>query len=291
MQLPPLPPRPIDGHKGTFGSVCIIGGQRSEDGLVMIGAPALAGNSAMRSGCGKTMLAMPQQVLQAGLELAPTATGIELPVDEVGRLIPSSAIEAIDKHASACRCLVIGPGFGCDWPQQQIIATLLSREDRPIVLDADGLNALAALPSGQLELRAPTIMTPHIGEYKRLAKIAGIESESAEELAQAFGCVVVLKSNTTEVSDGVRSVVKEEGGVELATGGTGDVLSGIIAGTLVQFGIDCVSHLFEAAILGVHIHGMAGRDFARQHGASGMIATDLLARVPDAISAIRDNGA
>ncbi len=291
MTFPQLPIRAQDGHKGTFGSVCVIGGQRSEDGAVMLGAPTLTANAAMRSGCGKVMLAMPQQLLQAGLSMAPVATGIELPVDDVGRLIPSAAIEAIDRHAAGCRVLAIGPGFGSDWPQQQIIATLLTREDRPILLDADGLNAFAQLLSGQLELRAPTIMTPHIGEYKRLAKIAGIESESAEELAQAFGCVVVLKSNTTEVSDGVRSVVKEEGGVELATGGTGDVLSGIIAGTLVQFGIDCVSHLFEAAILGVHIHGMAGRDFARQHGASGMIATDLLARVPDAISAIRDNGA
>ena len=137
-----LPTRSEDGHKGTFGSVCVIGGQRSEDGLVMVGAPTLAANAAMRSGCGTVMLSMPQQLLQTGLALSPTATGIELPVDEVGRLIPSAVIESLDKHASGCRCLVIGPGFGTDWPQQQIIATLLSRDDRPVILDADGLNAL-----------------------------------------------------------------------------------------------------------------------------------------------------
>ena len=125
MSIPALPPRPKDGHKGTFGSVCVIGGQRSEDGLVMVGAPALTANAAMQSGCGKALLAMPQQVLQAGLSLAPTATGIELPVDEVGRIIPSAAIEAIDSHAAGCRCLAIGPGFGAEWPQQQIVATLL----------------------------------------------------------------------------------------------------------------------------------------------------------------------
>ena len=137
MTGPQFPIRVEDGHKGTFGSVCVIGGQRSEDGAVMIGAPTLTANAAMRSGCGKVMLAMPQQLLQAGLSMAPVVTGIELPIDDVGRLIPSAAIEAIDRHAVGCRVLVIGPGFGSDWPQQQIIATLVSREDRPIVLDAD----------------------------------------------------------------------------------------------------------------------------------------------------------
>jgi len=287
MSLPSLPPRPSDGHKGTFGSVCVIGGQRSEDGSVMIGAPTLAANAAMRSGCGKVMLAMPQQLLQTGLSITPTATGIELPTDEVGRVIPSAAIEAIDTHATGCRCLTVGPGFGSEWSQQQIVSTLLAREDRPVVLDADGLNALAQLSSGQLELRAPTIMTPHIGEYTRLAKAVGIEVGSAEELSRAYGCVVVLKSHTTTVSDGVRTEVVEEGGVELATGGSGDVLSGIIAGLLVQYGADCVSHLFDAAVLGVHIHALSGKEFSKECGSTGMLATDLLDRIPKVISSLR----
>ena len=287
MSIPALPPRPKDGHKGTFGSVCVIGGQRSEDGLVMVGAPALTANAAMQSGCGKALLAMPQQVLQAGLSLAPTATGIELPVDEVGRIIPSAAIEAIDSHAAGCRCLAIGPGFGAEWPQQQIIATLLTRDDRPVVLDADGLNALAQIESAQIDLNAPMILTPHLGEYRRLAASVGVEGESADSLAQAYGCVVVLKSDTTSISDGVRTQQIEQGGVELATGGSGDVLTGIIVGLLAQFGVDCVSHLFEAAVLGVYIHAMAGNSFATQHGNRGMLATDLLERIPDAIYSLR----
>lgn len=282
-----LPTRAEDGHKGTFGSVCVIGGQRSEDGAVMIGAPTLTANAAMRSGCGKVMLAMPQQLLQAGLTLAPVVTGVELPVDEVGRLIPSAAIEAIDRHAAGCRALVIGPGFGSDWPQQQIIATLLSREDRPIILDADGLNAFAKLPSGQLELKAPTIMTPHIGEYRRLAVAAGVEGESAQALAQAYGCVVVLKSDVTVISDGVETIEEQLGSVVLATGGSGDVLTGIIAGILVQYGVDCIEHIFDAGVLGVRIHTMAGESFARDHGTTGMLATDLLARIPKAIATLR----
>ena len=287
MTGPQFPIRAEDGHKGTFGSVCVIGGQRSEDGAVMIGAPTLTANAAMRSGCGKVMLAMPQQLLQAGLSMAPVVTGLELPIDDVGRLIPSAAIEAIDRHAVGCRVLVIGPGFGSDWPQQQIIATLVSREDRPIVLDADGINALAKLPSGQLELKAPTIMTPHVGEYKRLATAAGIAVDSAEALAQAYGCVVVLKSNVTHISDGVQTVVDESGSVVLATGGSGDVLSGIIAGILVQYGMDCIEHLFDSSVLGVRVHAIAGESYANDHGNTGMLATDLLTRIPNVISSLR----
>ncbi len=287
MTFPQLPIRAQDGHKGTFGSVCVIGGQRSEDGAVMLGAPTLTANAAMRSGCGKVMLAMPQQLLQAGLSMVPVATGIELPVDEVGRLIPSAAIEAIDQHAAGCRALAIGPGFGSEWPQQQVVATLLSREDRPIILDADGLNALAALPSGQLELKAPTIMTPHVGEYSRLASAAGVEGNSAESLAQAYGCIVVLKSDTTVVSDGVQTASIDDGSAVLATGGSGDVLTGIIAGILVQYGINCIEHLFDAAVLGVRVHALAGESFASEHGNTGMIATDLFERIPNVIATLR----
>ena len=287
-----FPPRPSDGHKGTFGSVCVVGGNRSEDGAVMLGAPALAANGAMRSGCGKAILAMPQPLLLAGLSMSPTSTGIELPVDEVGRLMPSPAIEAIDSHASGCRCFAIGPGLGCDWPQQQLIATLLSRDDRPIVLDADGLNSLAMLESGHLELHAPVILTPHIGEYRRLAKSMKIDidpedqSTAAEALAQAYGCVVVLKSANTTVSDGVTTVEVDCGGVVLASGGSGDVLTGIIAGLLAQYGVDCGKHLFDAAILGVQVHARAGLIFEAVNGDCGLIATDLLERVPEAISSL-----
>ena len=288
-----FPPRPSDGHKGTFGSVCVVGGNRSEDGAVMLGAPALAANGAMRSGCGKAILAMPQPLLLAGLSMSPTSTGIELPVDEVGRLMPSPAIEAIDSHASGCRCFAIGPGLGCDWPQQQLIATLLSRDDRPIVLDADGLNSLAMLESGHLELHAPVILTPHIGEYRRLAKSMKIDidpedqSTAAEALAQAYGCVVVLKSANTTVSDGVTTVEVDCGGVVLASGGSGDVLTGIIAGLLAQYGVDCGKHLFDAAILGVQVHARAGLIFEAVNGDCGLIATDLLERVPEAISSLK----
>lgn len=290
-----LPPRPTDGHKGTFGSVCVIGGQRSEDGVVMLGAPALAANAAMRTGCGNTILAMPQSILQSGLQLAPTSTGIALPIDEVGRVMPSPSMELLDAHAGSCRCLALGPGFGCGWSQQQLISTLLSRDDRPIVLDADGLNALAQLESGQLDIHAPVIMTPHIAEYQRLAQRQGIDVDASQvedaaiALAQSYGCVVVLKSHITVITDGVNTELETAGQVVLATGGSGDVLTGIISGLLSQYGVGCTSHVLESAVLGVRVHAQAGNLYAQAHGTRGMLATDLLEQIPDAISSIRSN--
>lgn len=289
-----LPSRPPDGHKGTFGSVCVVGGQRTEDGLVMIGAPTLAANAAMKTGCGRCMLAMPQPILMQSLPLAPTATGIELPVDEVGRLMSSGAVEAIDRHGAGCRCLVIGPGFGDGWPQQQIVATLLARDDRPVILDADGINAFAQLESGHLELRAPAIVTPHIGEYKRLADsldiaIPATDSIAAAEcLAQKLGCIVVLKSHNTIISDGVLTVEETGGSVVLATGGTGDVLCGIIAGLVSCYGADSPARLMDAAVLGVTLHAKAGKQFEASHGSAGMLATDLLSELPHALQQLRE---
>jgi len=289
-----LPPRQADGHKGTFGSVCVIGGQRSEDGLVMLGAPTLASNAAMRVGCGRCMLAMPRTILTQALTMSPTSTGIELPVDEVGRLMSSGSIEAIDRHAADCRCLAIGPGFGDDWPQQQIVASLLSRDDRPVVLDADGLNAFAKLESGHLELRAPTIMTPHVGEYARLASALGIAAPvsnaklAAESLAQTLGCIVVLKGAETVITDGVNTYKETRGSVVLATGGTGDVLTGIIAGLVAGYGEDATMHLMDAAVLGVRLHAMAGERFAETRGVSGMLATDLLGELPYSLAQLRE---
>jgi NAD(P)H-hydrate epimerase len=226
--------------------------------------------------------------------MSPTSTGIELPVDEVGRLMSSGAIEAIDRHAGGCRCVALGPGFGNEWPQQQIVASLLSRDVCPVVLDADGLNAFAKLESGHLELRSPTIMTPHVGEFARLAKAFGITARAsntslaAESLAQTLGCIVVLKSNETVITDGVNTYRETRGSVVLATGGTGDVLTGIIAGLVAGYGEDAASHLMDAAVLGVRLHAMAGERFAESRGVSGMLATDLLDELPFALSQLRE---
>ena len=287
-----LPPRPEDGHKGTFGSVCVIGGCKSEDGLVMLGAPALAAKAALRSGCGQVVLATPQPLLAHVLLLAPTATGVELPIDDVSRLIPSQSIMLIDQHCGSCRAIALGMGFGQGWSQQQIVTALIAREDRPIVLDADGLNALASLEQGALDIHAPLVMTPHVGEFARLASafninVSGYMEEDAAALAQICGAIVVLKSSETVISNGIQTERCNKGGVELATGGSGDVLAGLIAGLIAQYGVEANDHLFDAALLGVHIHALAGKAITECQGNRGMLATDLLREIPKTISKLR----
>ncbi|MCI0630695.1 MAG: hypothetical protein L0Y44_08600, partial [Phycisphaerales bacterium] len=108
---PQLPPRPVDGHKGTFGTVCVLGG-RVDDQRVMVGGPALCALGALRAGCGLAVLAVPSSVMAAALVVAPEATGLALPVDERGALQPSAVAELVDRHIEEYQCLAIGPGLG-----------------------------------------------------------------------------------------------------------------------------------------------------------------------------------
>ena len=117
--LPALPARPPDGHKGTFGTVCVIGGQCAGD-RVMVGGPALAALGALRAGAGLAVLAVPAPIMSGALTIAPAATGLALPVDSTNRLAPSAVAALLDEHLSDFACLVVGPGFGSDREQQTI---------------------------------------------------------------------------------------------------------------------------------------------------------------------------
>ena len=304
--LPTLPARPNDGHKGTFGTVCVIGGQAAAPD-VMIGSPAISALAALRVGCGLARLAMPEPVLQTGLAIAPEATGIALPVDANGSLRPSDVAAIIDQHLSGTSCIAIGPGLGHDLPQQQIVVRLAAQDETPMVIDADALNALAALPEFDQDLRALAVLTPHPGEFRRLAERLGMHDldptgagrpDAAEALAQRLGCVVVLKGAGTVISDGVRTAINTTGNAALATAGSGDVLTGIIAGLIAQFHrrpigvgskqVDAAAQggldLFQCAQIGVHLHGAAADAWAESHDAdddpAGLIARDLLDELP-----------
>jgi NAD(P)H-hydrate epimerase len=303
--LPALPPRPADGHKGTFGTVCVVGGQ-CEAPRVMIGGPALCALAALRVGAGLAVLAMPEPLLAAGLTIAPSATGLALPVDAQGRLVPNRVAEVLDAHAEGLSCVAIGPGLGPGPAAQQILARLITQTHVPLVIDADALNALAALREVQRDLRAACILTPHPGEYQRLAAALGIaidvrraerREEAAMALAQRLGCVVVLKGRHTVVSDGRSAFVNRSGNVALATAGTGDVLTGIIAGLVAQFaarGGDTAApgrlSLLECARWGARLHGRAADRWRERHGDAGMLAADLLLELPDALRAEADPG-
>lgn len=307
--LPKLPSRPVDGHKGTFGTVAVLGGQAAMPRL-MLGGPALSALAALRGGAGLAVLAVPRTILAEALTVAPSATGLGLPVDDLGRLKPSSVASLLDEYLHSFACLAVGPGLGAEEPQQQIVIRLAAQEDVPLVLDADALNALAATPDFRGDFRCQAILTPHVGEFRRLAAALGLErdpgdaaqrADAAGELARRLGCVVVLKGPGTVVSDGLRTWVNTTGNVALATAGTGDVLTGLVASFVAQFhkphlgmGARQITPeqqggfgLFDCARLAVHVHGLAADRWAAKHGDAGLLAADLLEHLPDVLRELR----
>ena len=301
-QLPPLPPRPADSHKGDFGTVLVIGG--CDDGVhTMIGAPALAAIAALRMGCGLAKLALPSTILSQAIAIAPSATGIALPLDEGMRLLSSDAAALLAPEIERAACLAVGPGWGVGFDRQQLLMWLLAQDEAPIVLDADGLNNLAEVREFPADLRAPLILTPHPGEFARLAAalgMSGVEKDrgaSATQVAQRLGCIVVLKGAATIVTDGQRSWTAASHNPALATAGTGDVLTGAIASTVSQWwkphmgrinptqlgGLD----LFDAARWGVALHGLAGERWASNHGSAGLLAAELADEIPHVLREIR----
>ncbi len=298
LERPSLPPRDSAGHKGTFGTVCVLGGQVVAPRM-MIGGPALSALAALRVGAGLVVLALPEPILAAGLTIAPSATGLALPVDAHGRLRPSDVAAILDEFLVGVRCLAVGPGLGMGVPQQQIVARLIGQDRYPIVVDADALNALAELPQFAGDLRATAVLTPHPGEFARLARALELSAEprdpesrrdAAEALARRLGCVVVLKGAGTVITDGVVTAVNDSGNAALATAGTGDVLTGIIAGLIAQFGPSAAApalSLVQCAAVGVHLHGLAAEAWASRNGEAGMLAGDLLRELPGPLSALR----
>lgn len=308
-ELPQLPPRPADGHKGTFGTVCVLGG-RAEEPRVMAGGPAFSALAALRSGCGLAVLALPKPIMAAGLLIAPSATGLTLPVDDRKRLVPSDVAQLLDEYQNSFHCIAVGPGLGADQPQQQIVLRLITQEDVPLVIDADAVNALAQVREFHRDFRAHAVLTPHPGEFKRLAETLGISgdptshderADAASDMAGRLGCVVVLKGRETVISDGLHTHVNQTGNVVLATAGTGDVLTGMIAALIAQFfkpnlgsGSRQITSeqrggltLYDCARLGVHLHGLAADRWAETHGNAGMLASDLLPLIPEALRACR----
>ena len=287
--LPDLPVRDPAAHKGTFGTVGVVGGQGSEQ--VMIGSAALVALAALRSGCGLATVAAPETIIHSVIEVAFEATGVAMPVDAEGALIASSAAELIDTHLAGARVLAIGPGMGTGEPQRQVVMRLISREEQPLVLDADALTVLARSEALQQDFRAPAILTPHPGEYQRLADRLGIRSSprspeerllAASSLASRLGVVVVLKGAETVVSDGLRAFVEPTVDPALATAGSGDVLTGLCAGFASQF--PEALGLFEAAVLAVRVHALAAREVCDSRGTRRLLSRELLQAVPGAIA-------
>jgi len=278
--IPLPPPRPEHSHKGTFGTVIVIGGSQT-----MIGAPALCARAALRCGAGLVKVACPAEVLPFVLTVEPGATGIALGGEPSDML---ALIERADPDRRAV--LAVGPGLGQD-PRLGELIHLLRAGTRPIVLDADGLNLLARQltdPSDRVEPKAPLVLTPHPGEYKRLAKTLNIQLdptdpaervEAATLLAKRLSAVVLLKGHHTIIAHAGHYAINPSGNAALATAGSGDVLTGAIASLIAQ-GMDA----FNAARLGAYVHGLAADQWASQHGLRGLRAIELADWLPAAFA-------
>lgn len=292
--LPPLPPRPRDGHKGTFGTVLVVGGSSSET-TRMIGAPALAGLGALRAGCGLCKLMMPSPILNAALSSLTSATGLPLAVDDEDQVIPFEAVAAFDHAAEDATCIVIGPGLGSAEAARALVLRAVQRDNPPLVVDADALNVLASIPDLFRDFHAAAILSPHPGEFRRLANAFRITHDpareesrvpAAEALAQKLGAIVVLKGARTVVSDGQRTWTCPAGDPCMATGGSGDVLAGVTAGLVSQH-LRQGHDLFECARAAVAAHALAGESWAAHNATAGMLASELANLIPAALETLR----
>lgn len=274
--LPALAPRAPDSNKGDFGRVLVVAGSRG-----MSGAAILCAGAALRGGAGLVYLATPAEVQPVAAAANPCYLTVSLPQDDEGKL--DAAAEAAVYAAARCKDVIaLGPGLGHGEAITGIVSSLLAQSAVPIVVDADGLNALVGHTDRIRNRPAPLVLTPHPGEFARLvgASIATVQSrrrELAVQFAADHHLVLVLKGHGTLVTDGRRLYQNLTGNPGMATGGTGDVLTGLIAALLGQ-----KLEPFAAAQLGVHLHGLAG-DLARDAlGEVSLIASDLLSFLPRA---------
>lgn len=289
-RLPSLPRRDKPAHKGSFGHVLIVGGA-----VGMSGAVALAGRAASRGGAGLVTIACPADNQPIVATLVPEALTIPLPQRPDGRVDPKSALDALGSRAGGWTVLAAGCGWGtadAKFARQSVamMRGLAGIIGGPTVLDADGLNLLAqtrdlerepwsepqAESRGRVPIGGSLIITPHPGELGRLLDCS-TEDIQADRIAAAADAasrfhkpVVVLKGTGTIVTDGDRYYVNKTGNPGMATGGTGDVLTGLLAALLAQ-GLEP----FDAAVLGVYVHGLAGDLAARKVGQVSLIAPDL----------------
>jgi NAD(P)H-hydrate epimerase len=270
-----LPDRPQGGHKGTFGRLVVIGGSRG-----LTGAVKLAATAALRSGSGLVTAAVPAALSDVmGAALA-EVMHIPLPSSSDSALGMESLEPALD-FARKCDAVVLGPGMGASDPAQEFTAEFVRLCAVPMVIDADGLNCLSKRLACLKECEAPCVLTPHPGEMARLVDSSiGEVQEAREETAASFarehGCVLVLKGPNTIIADGDNMYINTTGNSGMASGGSGDVLSGITASLLGQ-GMEAL----EAAAAAVYVHGMAGDVAAQRRSGRGMIAGDIIESLCD----------
>ncbi|MDF2441730.1 MAG: ADP-dependent NAD(P)H-hydrate dehydratase / NAD(P)H-hydrate epimerase [Abditibacteriota bacterium] len=272
-----LPQRSLDAHKGSAGRAVVIGGS-----FGMSGAPTLASRAVLRSGAGLCIACLPDKVLPTFAAAFSEATSQPLPCDERGRLIPEAADE-LPAIWHGTQVVAIGPGISRSQSTLEFVRRVVRECELPLVIDADALYALREIEDDVKARTAPTILTPHPGEMGELMQIE-ISGVNEDRFGTAIACAA--KYNAIVVLKGARSIVASPtgntwanltGNPGMATGGSGDVLTGTIAGLLAQ-----TKDAQSATLLGVYAHGLAGDIQYKDHGA-GLIAGDIAEALPQAL--------
>lgn len=271
-----FPNRACDSHKGDYGHVLVIAGSTGYTGAAFLTsqAAALSGSGLVTLATGKTIY----PILASKLTEVMVRPFIETKDGSIS-LMAEKDIAAFSEN---CSSLAIGPGVSRNKESQALVRNLIAKIDKPMVIDADGINALAGHVAHLKKARAPVVLTPHPGEFGRLIeKDVSLVQQDRKGLALAFAneynTILVLKGHGTIVAaPGGECFVNATGNAGMASGGMGDVLTGMIAGFIAQ-GVSP----FDASVAAVHLHGLAGDSAAKEKGMMSLLATDLLEKLPE----------
>jgi NAD(P)H-hydrate epimerase len=264
-----IPNRNITAHKGNFGRILLLCGSRG-----YTGAAYLAAMGALRTGAGLVYLGVPESIY--AIEAVKLNEPIVLPLPDEDGQLAAAAVDEIRTLLLKMDAVLIGPGLGQSKGTLAVLKTVLREFHGPVVLDADGINLLAQHKFLLRGRTAPTVLTPHEGEFVRIAGDIGADRRSAaEKLARELGCIVVLKGHGTIITDGVTSYRNPTGNPGMAVGGSGDVLAGMVSSLLGQGIVP-----LEAAAAAAWLHGAAGDRCAEKLGQYAMLPTDLLEELP-----------
>ena len=263
-----LPDRAIDAHKGDFGKILLLCGSKG-----YTGAAYLAAQACLRSGAGLVFLGVPESIY--AIEAVKLNEAIVFPLPDAGGKLSIAAIPEILSRLPNLDAVLIGPGLGQSEGVFQVVKAVLENAACPVVLDADGINVVAAHKDILRERTNTTILTPHAGEFARLGGNAVERVAAAETMAKELGCILLLKGHGTVITNGTETYINPTGNPGMAVGGSGDVLAGIITALLGQ-GIEPL----QAAACGAWLHGAAGDLCAAQIGQYGMLPTDMVNILP-----------
>ena len=263
-----LPDRDDFAHKGDFGRVLLLCGSRG-----YTGAAALAAMGALRTGAGLVYLGVPESIY--AIEAVKLWEPVVFPLPEEDGMLSREAAADVARLLPEMDAVMIGPGLGRSAGTLAVLERVLEDFSGPVVVDADGINLLSQHKDMVRGRTGPTILTPHEGEFRRLADLGEDRQQAAAALAQELGCVLVLKGHRTIITDGERCYENTTGNPGMAVGGSGDVLAGMIVSLLGQ-----KMPAMEAAAVAVWLHGAAGDRCARELGQYGMLPTDMLQILP-----------